>query len=234
LNRIHQVGGRFLVQVKDDANSSNGGFDNVMDDDSSSHSNSGINNDEGEIHPTILARGWAVVNKEQAMRKVLSRLRERRLFGQTNVIEEYLARSVQAKHKKYDNESILPKISQHLAPIDVIEESRARSVRAEHKYYDNESIPGRSVPAEHKYHDDESIPKVSQHLAPILLSPTMNMLYETWRASLGPAAMASSTMTRNGIVEGNETLSTSQIKESYEFDITQGPDRMMVRYFLPQ
>lgn len=150
----------------------------VKDDNSSS--NVGVNSDESQIHPHILAKSWVVVGKDQVMLKVLHRLREK----------------------------------------DVIDEYRARSVQVEHKNYENRSIPGVS----------------SQCLTPIVLSPMMMMQYEAWRSldrinqfldrggSVGPATMTStmtSTMTRHGIVDGNETLSTSQLKES-DLDITQG------------
>ena len=61
---VNHGGGRFLAEFKDVTSSSN----------------SGVNNNETQIHPCILAKSWIVVDKEQVMLKVLHRLREKIIF----------------------------------------------------------------------------------------------------------------------------------------------------------
>ncbi len=61
VNNITQRGGRFLVEVEDDATCSK----------------SGIDGGESHVHPIILAKNWVVVRKEKVMLKVLHRLREK-------------------------------------------------------------------------------------------------------------------------------------------------------------
>ena len=75
VNNITQRGGRFLVEVEDDATCSK----------------IGIDGGESHVHPILLAKNWVVVRKEKVMLKVLHRLREK------IVIEDHRALSEKAE-----------------------------------------------------------------------------------------------------------------------------------------
>lgn len=82
MTHVNQLGGRFLAEVKDNT----------------SRSNSGVNNDESQVHARILAKSWIIVDKEQVIRKVLHRLREKII-----PTDDHLALSEEAE-QSYDDE----------------------------------------------------------------------------------------------------------------------------------